>query len=153
MTPDDESRKDQRDRQGRKGLNEDPSRARRSEGPSSAGGAEGAGGAGGSPGARDEGPTHLDEVLGVLLHESTLWPLLIVIVLSLGALGAALVVLGLVDRNPFAGVALLLVLGMTADLFWRSRSRRGLRHLARGVGMIWLAAFALAGLAVWLGIA
>jgi len=92
-------------------------------------------------------------VLGVLLHESTLWPLLIVIVLSLGALGAALVVLGLVDRNPFAGVALLLVLGMTADLFWRSRSRRGLRHLARGVGMIWLAAFALAGLAVWLGIA
>lgn len=95
----------------------------------------------------------LDDLLGVLLRESTLWPLLIVIVASFGALGAGLVVLSLVDRNPFAAGALILMLGMTLDLLWRSRQRPGLRNLARGVGLVWLAALALAGLAVWVGIA
>lgn len=89
----------------------------------------------------------IDDLLGVLLQESTLWPLLIVFVTSIGALGAALIVLSLVDRNPFAAAALLLIAGMTIDLFWRSRRRRALRNLARGVGLIWLAALALAGLA------
>lgn len=100
----------------------------------------------------DVGPG-LDDLLGVLLHESTLWPLLIVIVASFGALGAGLVVLSVVDRNPFAAGALILMLGMTLDLLWRSRRRPGLRNLARGVGVIWLAALGLAGLAVWVGIA
>lgn len=101
---------------------------------------------------KDDSPG-LDDLLGVLLHESTLWPLLIVIVASFGALGAGVIVLSVVDRNPFAAGALILLLGMTIDLLWRSRSRPGLRNLARGVGVIWLAALALAGLAIWLGLA
>jgi hypothetical protein len=74
-------------------------------------------------------------------------------VASFGALGAGLVVLSLGDRNPFAAGALILLLGMTIDLLWRSRRRPGLRNLARGVGVIWLAALALAGIAIWVGIA
>jgi hypothetical protein len=106
------------------------------------------------PSSREEdGSPSLDDLLGVLLHESTLWPLLIVIVASFGALGAGLVVLSLGDRNPFAAGALILLLGMTIDLLWRSRRRPGLRNLARGVGVIWLAALALAGIAIWVGIA
>jgi len=106
-----------------------------------------------APAREPDASPGLEELLGVLLHESTLWPLLIVIVLSFGSLGAGLIVLSVVDRNLFAAGALILMLGMTLDLLWRSRRRTGLRPLARGVALLWLAALALAGLAVWLGIA
>ncbi len=105
------------------------------------------------PSREVEASPGLDDLLGVLWRESTLWPLLIVIVASFGALGAGLFVLSVVDRNPFAAGALILLVGMTLDLLWRARRRPRLRNLARSVGVIWLAALALAGLAVWLGIA
>jgi len=100
------------------------------------------------PGER-EGPPSLDELLGGVFEETTLWPLLIVLAVSGGTLGAALIVLAFADRNPFAAAALVLLLGMTLDLGWRARSRPRLRNLARGVGLLWLSATALAGVAYW----
>ena len=94
----------------------------------------------------------IDALLRVLVDETTLWPLLIVLFASGGAFGAALLVLAGVDRNPFAALALLLVLGMTLDIAWRARSRPGLRLVARGIGMLWITAAAMATLAWWFGI-
>lgn len=95
----------------------------------------------------------VNDLLGLLARESTLWPLLIVMLASLGAFGAAMLVLAFVDRNLFAAAALVLVLGMTLDLAWRSRTRPGLRNLARAAGLLWGVAIALAGLAVYFGLA
>jgi hypothetical protein len=95
----------------------------------------------------------LDELLRVFLHESTLWPVVIVFFVSIGSFGAALLVLAIGDRNPFAALALLLIAGMSVDLAFRARKRRRLRTLAWGVAGLWLAAGLLAGLAIWTGIA
>ena len=66
---------------------------------------------------------------------------------------AALLVLALADRNPFAGLALLLVAGMTIDIVVRARSRPSHRVLAKAIGLLWIVAIALAGIAVYSGIA
>jgi hypothetical protein len=95
----------------------------------------------------------LDGLIGTFMGEPSLWPVLIVVLGSGGAFGAALLVLSFVDRNPFAAVALLLIGGMTLDLAVRSRRSPKLRNLARLVGLLWLAAGGLAGLAIYTGIA
>lgn len=95
----------------------------------------------------------VDEIIGTFMTESSLWPVLIVLLGTAGAFGGAMLVLSWVDRNPFAAAALLLILGMTIDLTVRSRSNPGLRNLVRLVALIWVVAAAFAGLAVWSGIA
>lgn len=85
-----------------------------------------------------------NDLLGHLFEEKSLWPLLSVLLASLGALGAGLLVLALVDRNPFAAAALLLLAGMTADVMIRSRRKSGTRSIAKLLGMLWGAAAALA---------
>lgn len=103
-----------------------------------------------------EGPEDLpsvDEILRTLFQEASLWPLLVVVLGSTGAFGAALIVLAGVDRNPFAAAALLLILGMTVDTLIRSRRRPNLRHIARLIAIFWLVSIALAITAVVSGIA
>jgi hypothetical protein len=104
------------------------------------------------PAEVDDQTPGLDELLGVLVQETTLWPLLIVIFLSTGAFGAGLLVLTGVDRNPFAAAALILIAGMSIDLAWRARTRPKLRRIARAIGLFWVASIALAALAVAFGI-
>ncbi len=103
------------------------------------------------PGTEDGMPSP-NEILGTLFAESTLWPLLIVILGSLGSFGAALLVLALADRNVFAMAALALLAGMTVDVVVRSRSRPTLRNAARLLGLLWGVAAGLAGLAHWAGL-
>jgi hypothetical protein len=79
--------------------------------------------------------------------------LLIVAIGSAGAFGAALLILTGIDRNPFAAAALLLILGMSVDVFLQARRKAVYRNLTRLVGLVWCAAIALAGLAIWTGIA
>ena len=100
----------------------------------------------------DEFPS-LDEMIGSFLSEPSLWPVLIVILGSSGAFGAAALVLTIVDRNPLTGVALLLLGGMSLDLFFRSRRTPGLGNIARLILLIWGATIVLAGVAVWTGLA
>ena len=101
----------------------------------------------------EEGFPSVDQIIGTFMKESSLWPVLIVMLGSAGVFGGAMLVLAGVDKNPFAAAALVLLLGMTADVVFRSRRQTGLRNLARLAGLIWLVAAAFAGLAVWSGIA
>jgi hypothetical protein len=95
----------------------------------------------------------VDELIGSFMQEASLWPVLIVAIGSAGAFGAALFILTGIDRNPFAAAALLLILGMSVDVFLQARRKAVYRNLARLVGLVWCAAIALAGLAIWTGIA
>ena len=94
-----------------------------------------------------------DQLIGTFLREPSLWPVLTVVLGSGGALTAALIVLALIDRNPFAAAALLLIVGMTVDVVVRARSRPSYRNGALLLGLVWLFGIAFAGLAVWSGIA
>ncbi|MFK7896950.1 MAG: hypothetical protein AB8G23_13990 [Myxococcota bacterium] len=105
-----------------------------------------------SDGDGDEFP-NVDQIIGTFMKESSLWPVLIVLLGTAGAFGGAMLVLVGVDRNPFAAAALVLLLGMTTDLLIRSRKNQGLRNLARLVGLVWFVAACFAGLAVWTGLA
>jgi hypothetical protein len=95
----------------------------------------------------------VDELIGTFLREAALWPVLAVVIGSGGAFTAALLVLAAVDRNPFAALALLLILGMTIDVGLRARSRPTYRNGALLLGLIWASGLILAGIAVWSGIA
>jgi hypothetical protein len=96
---------------------------------------------------------NVDELIGNFMQEASLWPLLVVVIASAGAFGAALLILTGIDRNPFAAGALLLIFGMSVDVFIQARRKAVYRNLARLVGLIWCAAIALTGLAIWTGIA
>ncbi len=104
----------------------------------------------------DESPEDfpdIDQLIGSFMREGSLWPVLLVAIASAGAFGAAMLILVGVDHNPFAAAALLLIIGMTVDMFVRARRHAGYRNLARLIGLIWCAAIALALLAIWTGIA
>ena len=100
----------------------------------------------------DAFPT-LDELLGTFFTEAALLPVVVVVLGTGGAFGAALLVLTAVDRNPFAMGALVLIAGMTVDVSLRARKEAGFRNLALLVGMVWGASVLLAIVAVWTGIA
>ncbi|MBJ20528.1 MAG: hypothetical protein GY910_06365 [bacterium] len=95
----------------------------------------------------------VDELLASFLSEGSLLPVLIVALGSGGAFGAALLILTIVDRNPFAGVALLLVAGMTVDVSLRARREEGFRNIKKFVGLLWASSLAFSALALWTGIA
>lgn len=101
----------------------------------------------------DEAFPSLDELIGTFLTEPALIPVIIVVLGSGGAFGAALLVLSAVDRNPFAMGALVLIAGMTVDISLRARKEVGMRNLALLIGLVWAAAVLLAGVAVFTGIA
>ena len=104
----------------------------------------------------DDAFPNVDELIGTFLEEASLWPVLLVVLGSGGAFGAALLILSAVDRNPFAAAALFLLLGMTVDTVWRayrSSPRPGPRNIALLLGLLWASSIAFAGLAFWTGLA
>lgn len=100
----------------------------------------------------DEFPD-VDELIGSFLEDASLWPVLIAVIASAGAFGAAMLVLTAVDHNPFAAAALLLVFGMSVDVFVQAWRKAVYRNLARLIGLIWCSALAFTALAIWTGIA
>lgn len=94
-----------------------------------------------------------DELLGSFMGEPSLWPVLIVVLGSAGAFGAAALILAFVDHNPFAAAALVLIFGMSLDVVIRGRRDPRYRNAGRLVAMIWASALAFTGLAVWTGLA
>lgn len=94
-----------------------------------------------------------NEILGTLFHESSLWPLLIVMLGSTGAFGAALIVLALLDRNPFAAGALIILVGMSIDMAVRARRNPTIKNFFKLIASFWIVAIALALVAVYTGIA
>lgn len=63
----------------------------------------------------------LERHLAVFVEDSALWPVLLVGVLIFATGGAALLLLALGDRNPFAIAALLILLWMSVDIPVRRR--------------------------------
>ena len=100
----------------------------------------------------DAFPT-IDELIGTFFGEPSLLPIVIVMLLSGGAFGAAMLILTVLDRNPFAAAALILILGMTVDICLQARKKQSFRNVARLIGLVWAASVALAILALWSGIA
>ena len=92
------------------------------------------------------------ELLDTLFTDSALWPLLTVILISVGAIGAGALVRAFGDRNYFAGAALLLLAAMTIAVSVRARSQPSYQILAKVVLLLWASAIALALLAVYSGI-
>jgi hypothetical protein len=101
----------------------------------------------------DDGFPSPDELIGNFMSETSLWPVLIVLIGSGGAMGAAMLILTVVDRNPFAAGAILLVFGMSVDVFIQARRKAIYRNIAKLIGLLWCATIGLAGVAVWTGIA
>jgi hypothetical protein len=101
----------------------------------------------------DDGFPSADEFIESFMNETSLWPVLVVLIGSGGAFGAAMLILAGVDRNPFAAGALLLVLGMSVDVFVQARRKAIYRNIAKLVGLLWCAAIGLAGIVIWTGIA
>ncbi|HEB91434.1 MAG TPA: hypothetical protein ENI85_17800 [Deltaproteobacteria bacterium] len=95
----------------------------------------------------------VDDLIGSFMKEASLWPVLVVVIASGGAFGAAMLVLTFVDRNPFAAAAMLLVAGLCLDVVFQARRHGRYRHAARLIGLIWCMAIAFAALAIWTGIA
>lgn len=93
-----------------------------------------------------------NHILGTLFEESTLWPLLIVLLGSSGAFGAAMMILALNDRNIFAAAALFLIFGMTVDILIRARKDDGPKNVAKLIGGFWISSALLAGVATYTGI-
>ena len=100
----------------------------------------------------DEFPT-LDELIGTFFEEASLLPIVVVVLGTGGSFGAALLILAGFDRNPFAAAALVLITGMTVDISLRARKESSFRNIAMLIGLVWLSAVALAGVAIWSGIA
>ena len=100
----------------------------------------------------DAFPT-IDELIGTFFQEPSLLPIVIVILLSGGAFGAAMLILTVLDRNPFAAAALILITGMTVDICLQARKKQSFRNVARLIGLVWAVSVALAILALWSGIA
>jgi uncharacterized membrane protein YjjP (DUF1212 family) len=103
----------------------------------------------------DAGPEHgpsANELLDALFTDAALWPLLSVILISVGAIGAGVLVLAFGDRNVFAAAALLLLAGMTIDVSIRARREPSYRILAKAVLALWASATLLALVAVFAGI-
>jgi hypothetical protein len=111
---------------------------------------------GGPPGqnggdAAPEGPA-IDRHLRVFFHDSTLWPVLASATAIFVCLGAALWLLAVAERNPFA-VAALLVLGIVSyEWMHRDRQRGRLGLASRSIAALWLASGGVALLASWLGL-
>lgn len=112
--------------------------------------------------APERGPTEdegdgdfpsLDELIGTFFTETALLPVVVVVLGTGGAFGAALMILTVVDRNYFAAAALVLLAGMTVDVSLRARKEAAYRNVALLIGMVWGASVLLAGVAVWTGIA
>jgi hypothetical protein len=100
----------------------------------------------------DAFPT-IDEFIGTFFQEPSLLPIVIAVLLSGGAFGAAMLILTVLDRNPFAAAALILITGMTVDICWQARKKQSFRNVARLIGLVWAVSVALAILALWSGIA
>lgn len=96
---------------------------------------------------------NFDELIGSFMKEVSVWPVLLVAIGSAGAFGAAILILTGIDHNPFAAAALLLIFGMSVDVFVQARRKAVHRNLAKLIGLIWCASIALASLAIWTGIA
>lgn len=96
--------------------------------------------------------SRMDGLIEPFFSESTLWPVLAVLVLSLVTMGAAILVNALRRRNLFAVAALAVLAAMSADIVWSDVKRRRLGRASALIVALWLLSAGLAAAAAWLGV-
>ncbi len=94
-----------------------------------------------------------EQMLRPFFEDSALWPVLVVIALSLASFGAAILVAAIADRN-YAAIAALLVLALISGDLLRVDLRRRRFGVVSGLMLsLWVLSALLAGAAVTLGLA
>lgn len=85
---------------------------------------------------RTTGVARVDHALGIYLGDSLLWPVLFAGFATFSTLGTWLVWMVVQGRNPFGAAALLLLLGMTVDL-WVRDLRAGRFGATSRIVLVW----------------
>lgn len=97
-------------------------------------------------------PKGIDLWLMPFFRDSSLWPVLAVIVLCLTTVGAGVLLTAWLSRNPFALAALLLLALMSGDIAIRAHRRGKSRVLLWCVIGFWLGSVAMAVVGIAAGI-
>jgi hypothetical protein len=85
-----------------------------------------------------KGLERVDSTLQIYLGDSSLWPVLFAALATFVTLGTWLVWMVAAARNPFGALALLLLLGMSCDLWIRDLRRRRFAATSRLVLAWWV---------------
>ena len=101
---------------------------------------------------REDEPAGLEHWLRPFVEESTLWPVTLVAGLVLATFGAGLVLMALLERNPFAVVGLLVAVWASAEPLFADWRRRRFGLVAGLVLTLWLAVAGIAATVVALGL-
>ncbi|UCE87586.1 MAG: hypothetical protein JSU66_07690 [Deltaproteobacteria bacterium] len=99
-----------------------------------------------------EEPRRLEDWIRPLFTDSTLWPLLIVAILSLVTFGSAILLLAIRTRNHFALAALVILAWLSADASRSDLRRRRLGPVSGLILAVWSTAGLVAVAAVALGL-
>jgi hypothetical protein len=89
----------------------------------------------------------VDRHLSIFYRDSTLWPVLVVVVLVAATLGGSMLLLAVRERNPYSLGALALLFWISVDQIWRDLSQRRFGVASRGVLLLWVVAAGVAVLA------
>ena len=101
-----------------------------------------------------EGPQTVEELIAPFFTDSTLWPVLLVVMGGLATLGAAVLVGAIYYRNLLAAAALLGIAGIAFDVVKRHRRLQGsMGRLGWTIIALWLLSAAIAIGAALLGLA
>lgn len=79
----------------------------------------------------------VDRHLSIFYRDSTLWPVLVVVVGAAATLGGSMLVLAVRERNPYSLVALAVLAWISVDLVWRDLSQRRFGVASRSVLLLW----------------
>ncbi len=94
----------------------------------------------------------VDTWLRPFFEDSSLWPVAIVVALSLFTMGAGLLLLVWLTANPFALLAIVLLAGMTVDIAVRALRRGAAKALAWCAIGLWLGSLGVAALGIAFGL-
>ena len=100
---------------------------------------------------RQAEPQRFSDHLLEYARDSTLWPVLLVAIGIFATIGTAVLIAALRKRNPFAVLALLVLLGLTADVAYRELRSGGFGPISGGLLLLWGLSAAGALTAIGLG--
>lgn len=100
----------------------------------------------------DETPRGFEEHLLVYVRDASLWPVLTVVVLIAGTLGASVIIYALELRDLFALAAISLLLVMSGHALWGDIRARRLGAASWITATLWGASLGIAALARMIGV-
>lgn len=101
----------------------------------------------------DTEPHGIDLWIRPFFQDSTLWPVLAVLVICLSTIGGTVLLAALKSQNLFALAALVLLIWMSGDIVIRARRNHTNQLLAWCILALWLGSVAAAVIGISAGIA